>query len=588
MANTDRLIAVLAAGAFLAAGPQTKAATVSALSVAFADVEAAVSAAVDGDIVMIPPGTAKWTGDSKLNISGKAITLQGAGVGRTIIQDAVQGQLISWDLSPGASRMTGIEFQNPTRTVADGIVTNGSARVTSATANFTSADLYTGISGVGIPANTYIGVVNSSTSVGLSSSYTANVPVKATASGTLVSISLGGRLNLLNGLISVVGSNTNGSSFRWDNCKWSYVNGNPSFDTVIGVIDHLEVWWNNGPWLFNYDNLWDGKTWGDGSWTAASNFGSSQFLFLEDITAHNTRSVDAGLFDNYGGSRIVVRHSQLYSATIQSHGTESTGRRRGVRAVEVYNNTFTRTNTIGNILGDLRSGVMLFHDNQTVNYPVGTYLFCQNHRNLYSYTPWGRGADGTSQWDVNEPGGPFWTGTAASYSGLVVTVNGAPGWTTNQWAGYSVKRTTNLGNLTGPDFCIINSSGSNTLTYQSQGGNSGGDLKFTAGDSIEIWKVNQALDQPGRSGGSLITGQPTPILPSGWNDQVTEPIRCWNNTRTENGAAINMQPGNPMMRAGEHYINGVALPGYTPYTYPHPLVSGLLPSPANLRIVPGS
>jgi hypothetical protein len=587
MVNSDRLLAALAAGAFLAGGSPTNGAIFNAASAAFADVKAAVDSAIDGDVVVIPIGTAKWAGNCNLNISGKAITLQGAGVGKTIIQDAAQGNLINWNLSPGVSRMTGIEFQNPTRRVLDGVVTNGSATVTSATANFTSADLYTGISGAGIPPNTYIGVINSRSSVGLSSSYTANVPVNATASGTLVSIDLGGRLNLKNGLFSVVGSNTNGSLFRWDNCKWSYLNGNPSFDTVIGVIDHLEVWWNNGPWLFNYGNLWNGAagTFGDGSWTAPTNFGSSQFLFLEDITAHNTRTVDAGIFDNYGGSRIVLRHSQLYSATIQSHGTESTQRRRGVRAVEVYNNTFTRTNAVGNILGDLRSGIMLFHDNQTVSYPAGTYFLLMNHRNLNAYIPWG-GSDGTNPWDVNQAGGPFWTGTAASYSGFTVTVNGSPGWTTNQWASYSVRRTTNLGSLTGPNFCIINASGSNTLTYQSEGGSAGGDLKFTAGDSIEIWKVNQALDQPGRARGSLITGNP-PVTPSGWNDQVTEPIYCWNNTRTENGAAINVAGGVKVIRSGEHYINGTAMPGYVPYAYPHPLVSGVPASPMNLRIVPG-
>ena len=55
------------------------------------DVQAAIDAASDGDFVVIPPGTCTWTTSSDsvpaVLISGKAITLQGAGVGQTIITD---------------------------------------------------------------------------------------------------------------------------------------------------------------------------------------------------------------------------------------------------------------------------------------------------------------------------------------------------------------------------------------------------------------------------------------------------------------------------------------------------------------------
>ncbi|MCA1569786.1 MAG: hypothetical protein LC798_05575 [Chloroflexi bacterium] len=77
------------------------------------------------------------------------------------------------------------------RTVADGATTSGSPTVTSATAAFTAGDLFQPISGAGIPANSYIGVVNSATSVGLSSSKTTNTPVNATATATGVTITIG-------------------------------------------------------------------------------------------------------------------------------------------------------------------------------------------------------------------------------------------------------------------------------------------------------------------------------------------------------------------------------------------------------------
>jgi hypothetical protein len=77
------------------------------------------------------------------------------------------------------------------------------------------------------------------------------------------------------------------------------------------------------------------------------------------------------------------------------------------------------------------------------------------------------------------------------------------------------------------------------------------------------------LDQPGRALGSLISGNP-PVRPGGWNNQVTEPCYSWNNT-TGNGQ-VNFSAG-PGVRANVHYFNNAAKPGYTPYVYPHPLVT---------------
>ena len=53
-----------------------------AASASRADVVAAIQRATDGDTVTIPAGTATWT--TGVN-TGKAITLQGAGVGFTVI-----------------------------------------------------------------------------------------------------------------------------------------------------------------------------------------------------------------------------------------------------------------------------------------------------------------------------------------------------------------------------------------------------------------------------------------------------------------------------------------------------------------------
>ncbi len=447
--------------------------------------------AQNGDTITIPAGTFTWS--TGITIT-KAITLQGAGVGSTIIRDDVQSaQLIQWSLPAGLpSRITGIEFQD------------------------------------------------------------------------------GGRSNWQSDILLAVGSNTNGSKFRLDHCKWNNLNGASVFDTVIGVIDHNTfVMDRTGLPINIYGSYWDGRTLGDGSWAASTGFGSSQFLFIEDNTFTHSDASQKGITDSYGGGRFVVRHNNIFNGLISNHGTESTGRTRGGRAMEVYNNTFTGTD-LNRFVGGVRSGGVLFHDNSISGYWGDSATFTlENFRNFYPFDPWG-GADGTNPWDVNEPNAYF-TGTAAANSAnRTVTVSGA-NWTTNYWTGYAIRRTSDVCNSGSISFSEILSNTSNTITYSENGGYpTPPPLAFCAGDSLEIRKVVHALDQPGRALGSLITGNP-PIRPPGWNDQVTEPCYSWNNTT--GNAQVNFSAG-PGVRADVHYFNDNPMPGYTPYVYPHPLVTG--------------
>jgi hypothetical protein len=452
-----------------------------------ASVQGLHNAALNGDTITLPAGTFTWT--TRLNLN-KAITLQGAGIGATIIRDAVQsGSLISWTLTPGhPSRMTGIEFQD------------------------------------------------------------------------------GGRGSTIPGILTVTGSNTNGSTFRMDHCKLNDLNGYPVFDTLLGVIDHCTFVISNKQRtaMFIYGNRWNNQSFGDGSWAAPTNFGSSAFLFLEDNNFVNNGSANAPVTDAYGGARFVVRHNTIFNSFVTNHGTESTGRIRGGRAVEVYRNTFTGTN-LNRFVGGLRSGIALFHDNNISGYTNNPIFTLTNFRNYFPFTPWA-GADGTNTWDVNEPN-VFFTGTAASNSsGTTVTVPGV-NWTPNQWAGYTIRRTSDVCNSGSLTFAFIDSNTANTITYTDNGGYPWiPTMSFCAGDTLEIRRVDHALDQPGRAVGSLITGDP-PIRPANWNSQVTEPCYAWNN----GAARFN---GGPGVRASVHYFNNTPMPGYSEYTYPHPLVTG--------------
>jgi hypothetical protein len=245
----------------------------------------------------LPIGTFIWT--SGVNVS-KGITLQGNGVGDTIVKDSVQnGQLISIALVAGKlTRLTGIDFQN------------------------------------------------------------------------------GGRANTtFNGVIFVLGSNMNASQFRFDHNAWNLVKGNLLCNTVIGVIDHNTfTQFENAGTVWIYDSYWDGRSYGDGSWSAPTGLGGSQFLFIEDNVWNGVHPPFVmPMTDAYAGARFVVRYNQIHDCYVTGHGTESTGRTRGTRAMEIYNNTYEGTN-LNIFLGGTRSGSLIVHDNSVSGYGGGRYF----------------------------------------------------------------------------------------------------------------------------------------------------------------------------------------------------------------------
>jgi hypothetical protein len=394
--------------------------------------------------------------------------------------------------------------------------------------------------------------------------------------------------------IRVLSSNTNGSTFRWDHSKWNNAKGvalNP--DTVFGVCDHVDFFAPNYvDFIRPMATEWDGHGYGDGSWNKPPNFGSSEFFFIEDCTFHWPAGVYGPVTDAFNGARFVVRHCTVYDGSIQSHGTESSGRLRGTRAIEAYNNTFVGTN-LNKFLGLGRFGSAVAHGNHASGYVGDNACFAgSNYRAIETFAVFG-GADGTNVWDKNDTtGGPghngiYFSGTAASASsGQTVTVSGSPGWTPNQWAtgGYVLRRTSNVCGVTTITFGSITGNTSNTISYS--GTIHSAPMTFCAGDTLEIRKVILIMDQIGAGEGSLVGGD-TPKPPPTWNDEVAQPVYCWNNTN-EFGHPINYQATLSQNQiSGIHFINGVARPGYTPYIYPHPLVSGaalpLLPSPAATR-----
>jgi hypothetical protein len=356
---------------------------------------------------------------------------------------------------------------------------------------------------------------------------------------------------------------------RIDHCHFlNLINGHIStVGQVYGVIDHcvfdagnrclsILVWHNN----------WGGKNYGDGSWAEPPYFGSDKFLFIEDNVFNNPLNFQTNCnIDCYAGGRYVCRHNTFNSCIPNSHGTESPGRLRSSRAIEIYNNTLNMTTVSGATGGQLRGGTMLIHDNiYTGSFASGMGLRC--YRAFERWNIWG-GAFGTDAWDSNDAT-LYANGTARTSASGQMTDGTA---NFPSYSGYMiVNATTGRGS-----YITSNTATTITFYYLSESDFGGPNLVFSSGNHYEIRKVLTALDQPGRGRGDLVSGD-TPLNSTtgtvAWPHQTLEPVYSWNNRL--NGSNVDVGSyGEPTLQANRDYYNQTAMPGYTPYTYPHPLVT---------------
>lgn len=107
-----------------------------------------------------------WQGTYKLTFADSCLFGQ-------LVTAAAAGQVMPVDSSAGSAG----------RTFNDGVTTNGSTTLTSATATFVAADTGRSVTGAGIPAGTFISSVTNGTTVVLTQA--------ATVTATAVSVTLG-------------------------------------------------------------------------------------------------------------------------------------------------------------------------------------------------------------------------------------------------------------------------------------------------------------------------------------------------------------------------------------------------------------
>lgn len=324
-----------------------------------------------------------------------------------------------------------------------------------------------------------------------------------------------------------------------------------------------------------------GHSYGDGSWAAASTIGTISNLVVEDCWFANYDSPSAGahgVADCYAGGRFVLRNNLFTNCVVGTHGTESSGRYRSVRHIEVYRNAFYWETNAYNpnpfipTAVYIRGGTGVVWSNTVIG-GIQYMVTLANYREFPSeFAPWGN-ISGSNNWDSN-------SATLSASGTINGTINNAypvasvqdatASWTPNEFANFWVYNT----NLA-LGFSIWSNT-VDTLYFNEYSPYAGGDqlVKWTNGHAYRIRAVTAALDSVGRGVGDLITGaSPT----AAWPNQALEPVYVWGNSLT-------MQiPGNPnyagaqaqhsIVRTNLDYYNDSIPSGYTALQYPHPMTT---------------
>jgi hypothetical protein len=573
----------------------------------YSDVNAVINGpthvAVDGDTINIPQGTCTWA-------SGIVVP---SGIGIAIVGDGTPNSSSSTTGAAGSCTTTTI-------TVAGGVTLfTMTPEYGSATSHISCMQL-TYSSGAAVVAS----VQGSCTSGGCANLRMDNLTLTNWAGHTEAGISYG--LSVVGDMFGVIDHNT--------------VNG--SAGNYLQLVEE-----NNASYLGT--GQWGDNSWAQPEGYGSANFLFFENNIFNDAGCCENEG-GTGALQTRGGGRVVVRYNTFtitdsYNYAMTWHGTESNQRARGGRAFEFYENNWTCEATCQQV-ADIRSGTGLFWGNTATvtsgNFSNGLFVF-NTYRTQGSPSPqWGP-CDGSTVYDTND-GTTYYSGTISSVSGNTITVSGSPGWSTNQWyvngAPYSVH------DVTQGSGAEIGSNTSNTITVNSAGGP--GSYVPAGGDSIQILRATVCIDQAGgRGAGSLYTGVEgasgdVPATPASAASNAHSPTYFWMNTQsgfsslgigsdtariiqnrdyyTENlnqaAQASSASPFNGSSGAGHGTLanrpaacttgvsyfatdqgsqgelftctstNAWAI-SYTPFTYPHPLITGTAPpsAPTGLQAV---
>jgi hypothetical protein len=352
------------------------------------------------------------------------------------------------------------------------------------------------------------------------------------------------------------------------------------FDHNVSVCEHGVI--QNGPGRDSGDE-------GDSAFEEAVGFGGPKFFFVEDNWIKHGGDIVWGgkscfRYNHVHGETTLGPPAPgiIVGAVLVCHGTGRQGNGRGGRAYEVYNNDF-HWNTDDKSMDGSDTGAAYWHDNVWTNNNRATHGIDLNcyRSGLPNQSPYYTvsGIPGQT-WDymATEANGShvdghstfaFFTGTSTTGTGGgTIVLGGSPGWTANQWVGYAARRSD------GQSAGITSNTGNTLQTF-----GVGFPMGWASGQTIEIVKPLRYLDQTGVGWGDHINR----AVPA-WlhQDAHPEPLYSFNNINLDNGQHVNYERPEYekfMVVQGRDYFQDTQLPGYVPYTYPHPLVASGTPSP---------
>jgi hypothetical protein len=87
------------------------------------------------------------------------------------------------------------------------------------------------------------------------------------------------------------------------------------------------------------------------------------------------------------------------------------------------------------------------------------------------------------------------------------------------------------------------------------------------------------IDQLGCGTSDLLSGADPP-MPVAWPNQISDPVYIWDNTT--NGITLTASDNPDHIVSGRDYMTGTARPGYSAFSYPHPL-QGVVESPPSVQ-----
>jgi hypothetical protein len=356
---------------------------------------------------------------------------------------------------------------------------------------------------------------------------------------------------------------------RFDGCQY-------------GVVDHsrfLLYGQGNGIKIYHGSCNSDALGGGDQSWAAATDLGTNKFIFAEDNVFD---ALDRfGLAnDCAGGGRVVFRENDLIATGFQTHPTGGSVRGRGCRAWEIYNNRWTALSGLTQenlaIFGS-NSGTGVAFNNTLPNpsdFKHGFVLYTvRRNNNTYpqTATPGGFGYCGTSfngtgsNWDVNtDPtnGYPCLDQVGSGQGQLMV--NDFPNALNN-----STGTIAHLNQAREPAYFWNNP----FTTFPGSGGD------FMAADATDVVENRDFYDDDdeevatscAQGGGSCSAG-----VGSGTRAQrpenCTTGVAWWSTDQGGNWHTTNGTANDGTLdkcTATNTWTNAY----YTPYTYPHPLVT---------------